>query len=89
MLVLSERTLSLFVLLILVNKDLEHMKKKIGELIFQIIPVMIGVFLGLSVANWSEDRKKETRSDALVETIKNEIQSNKKFLKAFYRIMKC
>jgi hypothetical protein len=33
------------------------MKKRMGDLILQIIPVMIGVYLGFVVSSWAENRK--------------------------------
>lgn len=53
------------------------MKDKIGDLIVQIISVMIGVFLGVIISNWSAANKDERKAEALVENIKSEIQNNK------------
>lgn len=52
-------------------------KKKIGELLFQIIPVMIGVYLGFIVSNWSENKQQNTKKKILIENIISEIHENK------------
>ena len=54
------------------------MKKRIGELIFEIIPVMIGVFLGLLVSDWADDRKMRSQTELLKANLVAEIQANKK-----------
>ncbi|MGB3606599.1 MAG: hypothetical protein WA775_08745 [Psychroserpens sp.] len=53
------------------------MKKKIGEVILQIIPVMIGVYLGFVVSNWSETNKTASQTELLRNNIIAEIKSNK------------
>ena len=53
------------------------MKKKIGEIILQIIPVMIGVYLGFVVSNWSETNKINSQTVLLRNNIVAEIKSNK------------
>jgi hypothetical protein len=53
-------------------------KKKIGELFFQIIPVMIGVYLGFVVSNWSERKQQDSKKKILVRNIISEIKENKK-----------
>lgn len=52
------------------------MKSKIGDLIIQIITVMIGVFLGFIVSDWSEENKEEEQAKQLLTTITSEMQSN-------------
>lgn len=51
--------------------------KKIGELIFQIIPVMIGVYLGFIVSNWSETKQQNAKKKILIENMISEINENK------------
>ena len=41
------------------------MKKKIGEILLQIIPVMIGVYLGFVLSNWSETNKTKSQTELL------------------------
>lgn len=53
------------------------MKKKTIDLILQIIPVMIGVYLGFVISNWGEDRKKEKQSEVFVNNLISEINLNK------------
>jgi len=53
------------------------MKKKIGELLFQIIPVMIGVYLGFVVTNWSDGNQRKKQSQVLIDNMLSEIKSNK------------
>ena len=53
------------------------MKKKIFELLFQIIPVMIGVYLGFLVSNWSEGKQRKAESQKLVDNMLVEINQNK------------
>ncbi len=52
------------------------MKNKIGDLIIQIITVMIGVFLGFIVSSWSESNKEQQQANQLLATISSEIQNN-------------
>jgi hypothetical protein len=52
-------------------------KQKIGELLFQIIPVMIGVYLGFIVSNWSETKQQNSKKKILIESIISEINENK------------
>ncbi|MEW7290640.1 hypothetical protein [Aquimarina sp. 2304DJ70-9] len=52
-------------------------KNKIGELFFQIIPVMIGVYLGFVVSSWSERREQNSKKKILAENIISEIKENK------------
>jgi len=56
------------------------MKKKISELILQIIPVMIGVYLGFVISNWGDQQKAKSQSIVLSKSIKNEIEINKEKL---------
>jgi len=58
------------------------MKKKLGELLFQIVPVMIGVYLGFLVSNWSQNKQKRIQSQVLIENIRSEINANEKILKS-------
>ena len=52
------------------------MKNKILELILQIIPVMIGVYLGFVVSNWGDQQKRKSQSVVFVKNIKNEMEIN-------------
>jgi len=52
------------------------MKKRIGELLFQIILIMIGVFLGLFVSNWSSAKEQDSRKKVLIENLLNEVKGN-------------
>lgn len=54
------------------------MKKKFGYFVLEIIPVMIGVFLGFMVSNWAESRKKTSQKKVLTTNIISEITENKK-----------
>ena len=53
------------------------MRKKIGEILLQIIPVMIGVYLGFVLSNWSETNKRKFQTELLRKNIVAEIKSNK------------
>lgn len=53
------------------------MKRKLGDIILQIIPVMIGVYLGFVISNWQDNQKRTTQSQTLVDNIKSEIETNK------------
>lgn len=46
------------------------------ELLLQIIPVMIGVYLGFVVSNWSERSQKRQQTQVLVENLLSEIETN-------------
>ncbi|HFA50610.1 MAG TPA: hypothetical protein ENJ95_16510 [Bacteroidetes bacterium] len=56
------------------------MKKKILEIIIQIIPVMIGVYLGFVVSDWSDSQKRKVQSVRLLENIRSEINTNKQIV---------
>lgn len=67
------------------------MKSRIGELVVQIISVMIGVFLGLIVSNWSEEKKEKVKSEQLLQNIASEISLNKERLShviGYHRMLK-
>ena len=53
------------------------MKKKLGELLLQIIPVMIGVYLGFVISNWSENKKIKSQVSLFKINLKAEIENNK------------
>lgn len=60
---------------------MENVKRSLGELIFQIIPVMIGVYLGFVISNWSESQNKRKESNVLVQSIQKEIENNSQTIK--------
>jgi len=53
-------------------------KYRIGELLFQIIPVTIGVFLGFLVSNLAEKSKTQNNSTTFRQSLIEEIKSNKR-----------
>lgn len=50
---------------------------KVIDLLWQIVPVTIGVYLGFLVSSWSDDNKSKQQSRALIENIKVEVRANK------------
>jgi hypothetical protein len=58
------------------------MKNKLTDLLLQIIPVMIGVYLGFVVSNWGEQRQLQRQSQTLLENIESEIGLNREKLEA-------
>lgn len=56
------------------------MKKTLREIVLQIIPVMIGVYLGFVVSDWAEARKRESQARLFLESIRSEIASNRDVL---------
>ena len=48
---------------------------KLFELLFQIIPVMIGVFLGFLVNDWREQKQSEEQAAVFIENVVEEIKS--------------
>ncbi|MCR9182520.1 MAG: hypothetical protein NXH73_06310 [Flavobacteriaceae bacterium] len=56
------------------------MKRKLGDIILQIIPVMIGVYLGFVISNWQDNQKRSTQSQILVDNISLEIETNKRII---------
>lgn len=52
------------------------MKKKTWEILLQIIPVMIGVYLGFLISNWSKNKQKEDESEFLVNNLISEMKTN-------------
>ena len=65
------------------------MKKHIKDIILQIIPIAIGVYLGFFVSNWGEANKRQNQAEKLLESIRSEIKNNKNVLKNIvdYHIM--
>lgn len=63
--------------------------KKTVDLLFQIIPVMIGVYLGFVVSNWSENRKKDYQANVFISNLRSEIETNRELLESIidYHIM--
>ena len=60
------------------KNNINHMriKKTIGELVLQIIPVMIGVYLGFVVSNWSSNKQQDLKKKILIENIIVEVKDN-------------
>lgn len=52
------------------------MRKKIGELIFQMIPVTLGVYLGFAISDWAENDRSREQAEVLVQNVITEIESN-------------
>ncbi|UZR96156.1 hypothetical protein [Chondrinema litorale] len=52
------------------------MKKKLGDIFIQIIPVMIGVYLGFLVTDWADGNKRNSQMKSLVDNIVLEIENN-------------
>ncbi len=65
------------------------MKKKIGDILLQIIPVMIGVYLGFVITNWADANKRKKESAKMIENILSEIATNKQKIEAVagYHVM--
>lgn len=58
------------------------MKKKILDILIQIIPVMIGVYLGFVVTNWGEAQKKKSQTKIFLENVRIEMESNRQKLES-------
>ncbi|MEL6132884.1 MAG: hypothetical protein AAFR59_05920 [Bacteroidota bacterium] len=56
------------------------MKQKIGELLFQMIPVMLGVYLGFVVSNWTESVRQQEDYKLLIASLRSEMQVNQRQL---------
>lgn len=52
------------------------MKKRLGKFIIEIIPVMIGVFLGVAVSNWSASRQQKNLAKTYVQSLLAEVDMN-------------
>lgn len=55
-------------------------KSKISEYFIQFLIVVIGVFLGMLVTDWNADRKMSKNRTVLLNSLKTEIEDNKKSL---------
>lgn len=67
------------------------MKSKLSAILFEIIPVAIGVFLGFVVSNWTESSTKKRETQLLKENIVAEIKNNKNRLEQvidYHRILR-
>ena len=60
------------------NKSSSNLKAKFGEIVIQIIPVMIGVYLGFVVSNWAEGNKRNQQVEVFIQNLYSEIESNEK-----------
>ncbi len=63
-------------------------RKPLVRGLLQIIPVMIGVFLGLVANNWNENRKINKDKEALTELLSMELNENLKELQEVYNYHK-
>lgn len=54
----------------------------------QMIPVMVGVYLGFLVSDWSDARNRKAQSELLIENIQSEINRNKKQLDTVFEYHK-
>ncbi|MEQ8547143.1 MAG: hypothetical protein RIC03_04500 [Cyclobacteriaceae bacterium] len=57
------------------------MKKNIVQLVWQIIPVMIGVYLGFVISDWSAGNERKRQAKVLLDNLFTEIEANEKQLK--------
>lgn len=57
------------------------MKKNILQIIYQILPVMLGVYLGFLVSNWQDSLKGEKQRKILLNNLLEEMEHNSKVLK--------
>lgn len=60
--------------------SLSHNQKqtlnKAGKLLYEMVPVMVGVYLGFVVSNWSERKQSYRESKILIENLISEIEFN-------------
>jgi hypothetical protein len=56
------------------------MKKTLGNFLLQTIPVMIGVYLGFVISNWSKNNQTKRQADILATNLISEIETNKAHL---------
>jgi hypothetical protein len=61
------------------GKTTKYLKYAIGE----IILVVIGILIALSINNWNENRKQENSKQKLMLAIKNELLANKESLESY------
>jgi hypothetical protein len=52
------------------------MKNKIGALVIEVFSVMLGVFLGFAISDWSESQKEKAKFEALMTNMTSEIRAN-------------
>lgn len=58
------------------------MKRFLKDVLLQIIPVAIGVYLGFFVSNWAEERKANKEASRYVENLIAEVSLNKSKIEA-------
>lgn len=58
------------------------LKPAASYLVMQVIPVMIGIYLGFVVSNWGEQRKATRESKQLLQTILAEVELNQQQITA-------
>ena len=52
------------------------MKKTLGKILLDLIPVAIGVYVGLLVSNWNDNKKTDQITQNTIERVKREIRLN-------------
>ncbi len=52
------------------------MKKIFSALLFEMIPVMLGVYLGFVISEWSKDRDRQNQTEIFQNNIVAELESN-------------
>ena len=57
------------------------MKKRIGQFLFQLLPVALGVYLGIVASNWNERSKMKTLKQETIDRLIVEYKSNTEQLK--------
>ena len=54
------------------------MKKNLGKILLDLIPVAIGVYIGIFVSNWNEEKQKKALTADMLDRIEREINLNQK-----------
>ena len=57
-----------------------NFKKTIAKIFLDLIPVAIGVYVGILGSNWNESQKTIESKDRTIERIKKEIEKNKSLI---------
>ena len=62
--------------------------KKIKELLYQLIPVALGVFIGLLAGNWNDDRIHKNNQKEFMANLAKELEDNKTNLQTAHKYHK-
>ena len=59
----------------------KSLSKGFGQLLFQLLPVAIGVYIGILAGNWNDARHEKANQEQFLKTLSLELEENRKMVK--------